>query len=132
MEMTKNGLRYDVYPDQAVVLGFSKNTQLGGTLKIPHSVYGKPVTKILARGFTNINTSTIIIPDSIIEIESEAFSGCRNLEELFVPASVQVIGYMAFAKVANVRFAIEESDIPETWDETLGYTNASFGATREG
>ena len=101
------------------------------TIVIPATYNGKPVTKILARGFTNINTSTIVIPDSIIEIESEAFSGCRNLEELFIPESVQVIGYMAFAKVANVRFAIEENEIPETWDETLGYTDASFSCTRE-
>ena len=87
---------------------------------------------ILERGFTNVvSATTIIIPDSITEIQSEAFSGCKNLTGLFIPASVTTIGDLAFAKVPNVHFEIKESEVPDTWTALLGNTNSYWGATRE-
>ena len=99
---------------------------------IPSTYNGKPVTTILERGFTNVvSATTIIIPDSITEIQSEAFSGCKNLTGLFIPASVTTIGDLAFAKVPNVHFEIKESEVPDTWTALLGNTNSYWGATRE-
>ena len=42
------------------------------------------------------NVESIIISDGIQEIDWFAFSGCTSLKEIYIPASVTLIGYGAF------------------------------------
>ena len=49
------------------------------------------------------------IPESVAEIGHSAFSGCKNLKEIFIPESVTEIGQSAFARCENVKEII----IPE-------------------
>ena len=69
-----------------------------GTVVIPAKIDGMTVTKIgycafrgYGRGLTGI-----IIPDSVTEIEDEAFEDCESLTDLTIPRSVKKIGKRAF------------------------------------
>ena len=60
---------------------------------IPHGV-----TKIGYRAFENYGCriERLTIPDTVTEIEDEAFSGCQILKNLTIPDSVISIGNSAF------------------------------------
>ncbi len=51
--------------------------------QIPQNSLGKPVTKILAGAFKDTKITSVEIPSMVVEIASDAFSGCV-LEEIFV------------------------------------------------
>ena len=121
MEMTKNGLRYDVYPDQAVVLGFSKNTQLGGTLKIPHSVYCKPVTKIADEAFTGSSIEYVQIPTTLKVIGCRAFSRCKSLKRFYISAKRYLPLSMKLTIVGEAfSFCEQLEEIETTQDLNIG------------
>ena len=53
---------------------------------IPNEYKNKPVTAIGQRAFENkSNITSVIIPNSITQIESEAFYGCSGLKEISIP-----------------------------------------------
>ena len=64
---------------------------------IPDSYNGKPVTGITESAFTASDMEEIILPNTIIEIESLAFYGCENLKTIRIPDSVTSIGSSAFS-----------------------------------
>lgn len=51
----------------------------------------------------NKDISHVIIPDNVVEIADNAFSGCSNLEEIIIPQSVQEIGFSAFENCRSLR-----------------------------
>lgn len=55
------------------------------------------VDTIGAEAFAGKSIRTIYIPNSVIEIEQEAFKGCLKLESITIPDSVKTIGDAAFA-----------------------------------
>ena len=72
-----------------------------GSVSIPSSVtYNSNIYKV-----TNIDTYTfdgstitsVSIPNSILSIGNEAFSGCKNLQSITIPQSVTSIGSGAFS-----------------------------------
>ncbi len=72
-------------------------------------LYNKNETSILcypaAKGDKNYK-----IPDSVIIIESKAFSGCTNLTSIEIPNSVKTIGYRAFEGCTG----LTEMNIPDS------------------
>ena len=94
---------------------------------IPSTYNGKPVTTILAKGFTtsegmNDVLKSIVIPSSIVEIRANAFEYCIALENVTIPASVTVIADYAFVGVKCVTFEISKSEMPDgaEWEDMLG------------
>ena len=68
-----------------------------GTLTIPATLGGKPVTKIGFYAFYNCSGLTnVVIPDSVTIISGSAFSGCSGLTSVVIPAGVRSIGPSAF------------------------------------
>ena len=47
--------------------------------------------------FLNCNLTDLVIPDGVVSIEYNAFSGCELIKEVFIPASVTNIDAAAFA-----------------------------------
>lgn len=64
---------------------------------------------ILVRGFANGT-----IDASVTEIAPNAFNGCGALTEITVPATVETIGYSAFADCPKLVSAVIETAITET------------------
>ena len=70
----------------------------GGTVTIPGSIAGLPVTGIGDRAFYNSPTVTsVAIPNGVTNIGSQAFSGGTSLTNVSISNSVLVIGNDAFA-----------------------------------
>ena len=64
-----------------------------------------PVTFLDTKSFQHSLCRTVVIPDSILRIGSEAFASCRNLETLRIPSSINYVAYDAFEKCRNLNHA---------------------------
>jgi len=70
---------------------------------IPSTYQGKAVTRILEDGFSSEVLKSIVIPDSVITIDQEAFYYCENLENITLGNNVQYIGAEAFIGSAKLK-----------------------------
>lgn len=83
----------------------------GPVLTIPDTVDGEIVTALGPGCFRDCTElTTIILPDSLTTIESEAFGGCSKLRGLYIPQGVESIDENAFAGCV----ALEAICIPAT------------------
>lgn len=70
----------------------------GPVLVIPNAIDGVPVTAIAPRGFAQMEgITTLILPDGLSEIGSEAFADCPLLRGVYFPQSLTHIGEKAFS-----------------------------------
>ena len=79
------------------ITGCDKNAT--GTLNIPSTINGKPVTSIATYAFKNCSnfTGSLVIPDSVTSIGEWAFNDCSGFTgSLVIPNSVTRIGNCAF------------------------------------
>ena len=67
-----------------------------GSVTIPSTIDGLPVTAIGFGVFRGSALTNVTIPDSIITIGDHAFDGCANLTQVSIPDSVTSIGAVAF------------------------------------
>ena len=72
-----------------------------GSLVIPETIEGKPVTSIGKGAFQYSRLNNITIPESVTSIGDKAFFGCRNLSSITIPNSC-VIGMGAFAHCSKL------------------------------
>lgn len=63
---------------------------------IPKKIDGYTVAAINDRAFKNQNVKSVVMPDTIEEIDESAFEGCKKLEYVKIPPSVERIGKKAF------------------------------------
>lgn len=73
-----------------------------GTLEIPETINGKPVTMLSQSALSGTKFSEIKLPDTLAGIGDFAFSGCENLTKITIPASVTSIGDSVFASCKNL------------------------------
>ena len=111
----------------------TKYTGHGGSVTIPDTINGLPVTSIGFYAFsgrtslTNVNISenisnigegafvdcfrlsSVTIPQSVTNIDNQAFYSCRNLAEVHIPNRVTHIGYTAFYNCGLTNIMIPSS-----------------------
>jgi len=97
---------YSTKDGQSVIQGGRSTavpTSTVGAIEIPSSLGGCPVTGIGKSAFNGCNGLTsIIVPDSLVRIESFAFSGCSSLTNVVIPSSLLEIGDYAFGGCSNL------------------------------
>ena len=60
---------------------------------VPSEIEGLPVTVIAGTAFrNNAVMENIVLPESLVCIESDSFLGCRLLKSIRIPAGVELIG----------------------------------------
>ncbi|HEX3716861.1 MAG TPA: leucine-rich repeat protein [Verrucomicrobiae bacterium] len=70
---------------------------LGGSVEIPSTINGLPVTAIGAQAFYAISTlAAVTIPDSVTNVGDNAFNSCAALAEVTVSDGVSNIGFGIF------------------------------------
>lgn len=79
MEMTKNGIVYDLMPNSLTVVRISKTWKPNKTLKIPSSAWNHEVTHIAPNAFQGYDVETVVLPRSIHQIGDYAFADCKSL-----------------------------------------------------
>lgn len=129
------GLGYELINDGTEYTVFAEDKEaLSGKLIIPSEYEGKPVTTIPLKGFYDCkNLQSVIMADSITEVENSAFrncsslyasklsnelskiasstfDGCKNLKKVVMPYGLKSIENYAFFDCT----ALTEINLPET------------------
>ena len=88
------------------------DSSASGSLVIPSTYNGLPVTSIGYRAFLESGLTNITIPDSVTSIAAGAFQACTSLSSITIPSSVTSIGNYAFASCSNLSRITFEGDAP--------------------
>lgn len=89
---------YEVDGDYAEITKY-KGTQ--SSVTIPSSLGGKTVIGIMGSAFkNNLQIQKVVMPNSIMIIDNEAFSGCKNLSEITLSDNMVLVGREAFYDTA--------------------------------
>ncbi|MGD9419506.1 MAG: leucine-rich repeat domain-containing protein [Verrucomicrobiota bacterium JB025] len=94
-------LSYVDYGGYVEIIACNRNAY--GSLAIPSSISGTPVTRIRASAFNGCSSLTALsIPSSVTEIGSSAFYGCSALRTVTIPSSVRQIGTNPFVGCSSL------------------------------
>ena len=92
---------YRINGDTVELLRVSPNPS--GTVVIPSSLGGKPVTSIGESAFDSCNDLVgVAIPNSVTNIGEYAFYRCGHLAGVTIPSSVAYVGFNAFYSCDNL------------------------------
>jgi len=72
-------------------------TGAGGSISIPASIDGKPVTTLGAYSFANDDVTVVVIPDNVTVIGDHAFDTCTDLVTVTIGNGVISIGNYSFS-----------------------------------
>jgi hypothetical protein len=107
---------FTINPDGTIAI--SGYTGPGGTLAIPATIIGLPVTSIGQNAFENLNDVTnVVIPGAITSIANGAFQSCLGLTNVYFESNAPAVGSSTFfGDSATVYY------LPGTtgWSTTLG------------
>ena len=109
--MSKNGIRYDVRPDYAIVLGLTTHAKNTGktVINIPSSVWNKDVIRIDNYAFKHERIKEVILPRCMQSIGMYAFEDCKFLQKVSFakngdfPKETELQSY-CFANCVNLQY----------------------------
>lgn len=95
---TEDGWLYYVWDDNGVMKAYISGYNGTDTdLVIPDYAEGYPVTNVNSYSFTNNESITsVVFPDTIEIIDSDAFRGCINLGNVTIPETIKKISADSF------------------------------------
>lgn len=94
-------------------IGFETDVEIPDTVKT-----------IGENAFSNKSITSIVIPDSVTNIEKSAFYGCKELRSVTIPGSVTQIGQMAFSNCYRLKHITFEYS-----DDMLNLGSSAFALT---
>ena len=93
---------YTVENEEVTITGY---IGIATDLTIPDTINGMPVVAIGINAFENGATlKSITIPDSVVMIDTFAFSGCDVLERITLGRGVKIINDYSFADLENMSY----------------------------
>lgn len=91
---------YGDYDDGVAIQSFTGSEK---EVIVPSMIGGKPVVRIESGAFLeNTAVTSVIVKEGVRTIGSNAFNGCRYLEEVILPGSLEQIDGNAFADAASL------------------------------
>lgn len=105
--------QYYIYYDQDTGERYTRIdgcTNYGDTLIIPDTLAGYPVKRIGYRAFCDRNLKSVIIPDSVVIIDEDAFGECTNLSNVTLSKNLVTLGKGAFESCT----ALKTIEIPKS------------------
>ena len=99
---TEGDFTYAIVDGNAVIISCSS---FETELEVPAELGGAKVVSVYTTGFTNCQSSYIVIPEGVTEIRKGAFYGCQALTSIKLPQSVKTIGEAAFGDCPVLRNA---------------------------
>ena len=94
-------LTYEIKNGEVTITDCDRS--VSGEFVIPATIEGYPVTVIGENAFRFCwKLTNVIIPETVIDIESGAFDGCEKFNSIVIPDSVKSIGDSAFSSCYNV------------------------------
>jgi len=99
----EDGFMYNDYGSYVGIVGY-EGEENGGVLVIPSEINGLPVTRIEKNAFADTGDygylTSITIPETIEYIGANAFAGCKNVTEGYIPS--KFVGICAAATTIEV------------------------------
>ena len=98
------GLEYSLSDDETYYIVSDIGDCTESNIIIPSQHKGLPVKAVGSYAFFDCDSiESIVLPNSLIEIEDCAFYNCKSIETLIIPNSVITIGEEAFAYCESVK-----------------------------
>ena len=91
------GLLFGLNDDGASYSLISYGTCTDKEINIPSSYNGNPVTAIASAAFQNTDITSVTMPDTIVQIGSSAFSGCKSLASVSFSNSLKALSEYCFS-----------------------------------
>ena len=107
---------------ESYTLDFIDESFMGKYVEVPATHNGKPVTVIGTFALFSERFETIILPEGITMIGSNAFDGAKTLSTIVIPRSVNIIGTDAFKDCVALRDMYYLGTIEE-WEEMFVTNN---------
>lgn len=127
LSVTSGAGDYTYYTTNGDIVTITGYTGPGGTVVIPETIEGLPVTTISHHAFyENSSLTGVTIPSSVTNIGSAAFMRCQNLGSVAVPDSVLSLGTGVFLECSNLVSATIGNGITEIKDYTFQYCNLTY------
>ena len=82
--------RYEVEEGTAKITSYD-GKEVPEVLEVPSYIDGYKVTWIYQKGLAELDSAKIVLPDTVVTLDFFAFSDCKNLKEIEIPASVTEI-----------------------------------------
>ena len=125
----ENGYKYNLLIDSVTDEKYACIVSYTGTsadLTIPDSLGGYPVRMIGYEAFANNKVITgVVIPDSVTEIDTYAFSNCINLSSVKLSQNLKKIGGNVFYNCQ----ALKAIEIPKSLTQTDIYYGGAFNSS---
>ena len=103
-----NGINYEE--------GFSANTYENGVGKL---IFENDVKKIIRRTFNDAKIKTIILPDTVNEIENTSFSNLLSLTNIDLGKGLKTVGSNIFKNSVNLKEILSIDSISNISEETI-------------
>ncbi len=107
-EITVDGLIYKIIGNNAVLLGYTSD--INKNLVIPVYVQGYPVVVIEPRALQCAEITSLVLPDTVVEINYYAFAQCTELKDISFGKGLLKIGNTAFSDCNS----LENINLPDT------------------
>lgn len=101
--VSSNGVNTVTLANTADVYYSGATMPYSGAITIPSEIDGMAVTAIGRNAFKSSTVTSLVIPESVTEIDSYAFSYCRSLEEITFPDTVTSIGFYAIYQCQSLK-----------------------------
>ena len=117
----ENGFQYGIVGDEAVLIGYTGSNE---NVFIPETLGGYPVTSIHCYAFSQNNAiRSIVIPETVTELQSWFADFCYGLKEIYIPSSVTLhhLGSYwqhTYLDPENIIYVQNDSPIAKEWEDT--------------